>query len=577
VVQGTAWQRAVDAVDADGKYSKDAALKLFAIAFGGMPGVELPATPSGAVRSGTIALRAVLAHLGELTDAQRARIDEIRAVPGDSAGVPIVLSLSGAGHANAPAIPPVSDGERNLIKAKALQLRQDIKARVGTDIPGDMSIVFDPRERLDPVTGKPNAVGLAVTNFRAGKYTGCVIHLYPATFKNGANVVTTLAHEMIHCFQGAIAADEYWYTAASQWAYEGSAEWGSATLVGPDPLEDQMWPRYLTKPAKPLFQQTYEIGFFAHLQETGHSPWAAFRAMWAAKGNEAQYAAAGATNADFLDSWGSSMTRKAAFGAAWDTTGPGITADTAPTSALAVGKGATKVAAPPYTEKIYALEASTDLVDVRITGHARLGDGSVDETSLGSHTFCLRSDQCKCPDGTSPENATDLARSGAILALTGGPDGASGTVQGRDLDCKKGKGATWLLDSPSSYSGGPSHALIQAYTCTSLRGPWKATLHATHTPATSGDPPLDTIVHFSWTFDRNGRAVPTVGPYQDTVYHNAHTIIYYPVLHLDEAAGTITVVSIEGSEDGSPRIDVTHQLGRVGEPVPVKTGKSPKC
>jgi len=119
--------------------------------------------------------------------------------------------------------------------------------------------------------------------------------------------------------------------------------------------------------------------------------------MWAAKGNEAQYAAAGAANADFLDSWGSSMTRKAAFGAAWDTTGPGITADTAPTSALAVGKGATKVAAPPYTEKIYALEASTDLVDVRITGHARLGDGSVDETSLGSHTFCLRSDQCEVP------------------------------------------------------------------------------------------------------------------------------------------------------------------------------------
>jgi len=113
---------------------------------------------------------------------------------------------------------------------------------------------------------------------------------------------------------------------------------------------------------------------------------------------------------------------------------------------------------------------------------------------------------------------------GALLALTGGPDGTNGTVRGRNLECAvKGK------------------------------------------------------VTFSWTFGRDGTAVPTVGPYQDTVFGRAHTIIYDPLVRLDEAAGTITVASLKGSEDGSPKIDVTSQLDRIGEAVPVKTGKPPNC
>lgn len=353
---------------------------------------------------------------------------------------------------------------------------------------------------------------------------------------------------------------------------------GPSSLVGPDSLDTQLWQLYLTQPGLPLFKKTYDaLGFYAHLDKTGHSPWAAFRTMWSTTGNEAQFAALGATSEDFLDSWTSSMSRRATFGGAWDTSGPGITEDSAPQFPLAVGKGApARVATPAYMGRIYALAVSTDLIDVSITGHGRLADGSVDESSLGSGTYCLRPEGCTCPDGSSPENATDLAGSGALLALTGGPDGAQGTIQGRDLDCK-GEGASWHFDAPSRYSGGPSHTVVDAYTCSGLRGPWKATLHVTHDPATAGDPPLDRTVDFTWSFDRQGRATPTVGPYQDTVFGRTHTIFYYPAVQLDEAAKTITVVSLEGREDGGQRIDVTYQLDRIGEAVPVTSGEPPNC
>lgn len=587
----TAWGNALGAINADGTYSKDAALKLFAVAFG-MPGVDRPSGKLGQIRSGTIALRAALAHESELTAAQRARIEEVRSLPDDSAGSPIVIdaayqdastgmsSARSVGQRLLPVSKPSASADsdlRNLIQAKARQLRQEIKARLGTDIPGKLTIVFDSRDEFVSGT-RIRKAGAADARFVDDQYSECILHLYPATFESASDATTTTAHEMIHCFQAALYPSEDAYNNAPQWALEGSAEWGSASLVGPDSLDTTLWRQYLTGPGVPLFKKTYEaLGFYAHLEETGHSPWAAFRTMWSTKGNEAQFAVLGGTSNDFLDSWASSMSRKDAFGAAWNTTGPGITDDdSAPRYPLTVGKSAAKVAAAPYAARIYALAADTDLIDVSITGHARLSDGMVDETSLSSRTFCLRPDQCTCPDGTSPEKSTQLASSGALLALTGGPDGASGTVQGRDLDCTA-RGATWHFDAPSRYSGGASHTTVDAYTCAGLRGPWKAKLHVTHGPAIPGDPALDRTVNFTWTFDRDGRAVPTIGPYEDTVFGRSHQITYYPKIQLNEKAGTITIVSLQGSEDDSPKLDVTHQLDRIGEAIPLKAMKPPKC
>jgi len=574
----TAWQAALSGISADGTFTTQAALVLFAVAFGDMPGVETATGPPGPIPSATLALRAVLAHEGELTDEQRARVAEVRAVP-DVAGAAVEVAAfvpHAADQALATPVPSADADLRQQLQAKALQLRQDIAARIGGDIPGKLTLVFDPLNESDPITGSLKA-GMADAQFSGGAYTGCNLHLYPATFAQGSDPVVTTAHEMIHCFQGALHPTQAAYDSAPSWSIEGSAEWGAAELVGPDQLDPQLWRNYLTGPGVSLFRQSYEaIGFYAHLAETGHSPWAAYRDLWAATGNKAKFAALGATTSDVLDTWASSMTRKIDFGGAWDTTGPGITSDSSPLTPLVVGKNASAtVKAAPYTNRIYALAANTDLIDLSITGHARLGDGQVDETSLGSRTYCLRPEGCACP-GATAESATQLQGTGALLALTGGPDGASGTVTGRDLDCS-GKGGSWHFDAGSRYSGGDSHTVVDAYTCGSLRGPWHGTLHVTHEPAAAGDPPLDRVVRFSWGFGRDGLATPTVGPYEDTVFGRTHDVTYYPLVKLDEKARTITVVSMEGSEDGGQRIDVTSALDRIGEPVPIGDGMPPTC
>ena len=187
-----------------------------------------------------------------------------------------------------PQAPPstVDVGQRTLLGAQSRQLRQDIKARLGTDIPGSLTIVFDRRNSFDSA-GEPIA-GMADARFTGGAYTGCFLHLYPATFEAGSDVVTTLAHEMVHCFQAALVPNETAWWVAPGWVIEGSAEWASSTLVGPDKLEGDLWPRYLGSPSTPLFKRAYDaIGFYAHLEETGHSPWAAFRDMWSVQGNAA--------------------------------------------------------------------------------------------------------------------------------------------------------------------------------------------------------------------------------------------------------------------------------------------------
>src|SRR5688572_2194658 len=63
----TAWERAVVDVDVNGEYSKDAALRLFATAFGPLPGVDVKQDLRG-VEDRTLAVEAVDRHRAELTE-----------------------------------------------------------------------------------------------------------------------------------------------------------------------------------------------------------------------------------------------------------------------------------------------------------------------------------------------------------------------------------------------------------------------------------------------------------------------------------------------------------------------------
>jgi hypothetical protein len=257
-----------------------------------------------------------------------------------------------------------------------------------------------------------------------------------------------MAHEVFHCFQFDIDSSE------SKWIIEGQAEWVGQVVAGPAPaMIAPYWNKYLEHPEIPLFKRQYAaIGFYAHLDESCISPWKIFDAMLRASkaGDRSAYDAAtshcvSGSAEPFLDSWASGLFRDASHGHEWDTTGPGIPGPSVVQPAphqivLSNGQAASPVAAAPFTNGIYALASSADIVQVETAGHARLSDGNLDQVLQGQADFCTRSGGCNCPPGSAYQGPplTPLAAH-ADLALTGGPEGTKVTLTGQSLDdlCSK--------------------------------------------------------------------------------------------------------------------------------------------
>ena len=63
-------------VEPDGRLALDAALSMFALQYGELPGVPGPSGDPGPSRPGDLAIASVLSRWSELTDAQRAAVRE---------------------------------------------------------------------------------------------------------------------------------------------------------------------------------------------------------------------------------------------------------------------------------------------------------------------------------------------------------------------------------------------------------------------------------------------------------------------------------------------------------------------
>jgi len=578
VARPTAWQRVLGEIGPDGQISTATALRAFALAFGPLPGVTVPGGEVGVIRSGSGALRWLVNHWTEITAAQRSAA--IRLVPelvGLASGPAPSASVGSSLVAAAPTHP--ASYYTAIAKSTAAEITKHVDVVLGLDLKASEAAV-------QPTSAAETEVSNAAGGFRGGAAAKCVIKISaagaaypPDDFQN------LIAHEVWHCFQGQVlGVDAYW--SRQSWIVEGEAEWVGDTL-SPGSRPDTQWTPYVLEPGARLFSRTYDaIGFFSHLDEAQLDTWhRLIPVLDASADNVAAFNAAGAASDAFLDSWASGYFREPLYGKAWDMTGPGLPAETVPVRpVLTVVDGkVSNYSAPAFANSVFALSSTADVLVFAATGHVRLADTANKQEYVisGASMFCTKSGGCECPPGTSfagvPPNPLSPE---SALAASSGADATSGTATGLSLDefCKGGgKGAAWHFDAPSRYSGGAAHTVVDAYTCGSLRGPWHATLHVTHGPATSSDPPLDRMVNFSWSFDRDGNAVPTIGPYGDTVFGRAHTIIYFPHIHLDPAKATITVVSMQGSEDGGPHVNVTYQLDRIGEAVPVQVGKPPEC
>ncbi|HET9852793.1 MAG TPA: hypothetical protein VFP56_09835 [Candidatus Limnocylindrales bacterium] len=458
----TAWERALATLDpATGTFARDDALRLFATAFGPLPGVDVQQDLTG-ITDRTIAIAAVKAYESELTEDQRAAIDAAIAPPPDSLRVvvsdeaadarpasidsrpatglvPVALARARADPAAAgvglTASSTFAPGLKEAIEESVATYRTIIAAKLGMSLSGKITVNLAPQPK-----NEPNVLGQAWSKWPGGVFGDCEITVFPlATDLGGVETLDTLAHEVFHCFQFDGYHSLLQYAYAPRWVIEGQAAWVGETLAGGDTgVPFNHWRRYLTLPWLSLTGRVYDaIGFYSHLAESGIDPWTRFRAMWGAGSDSAAaFVNSDAEGPSFLESWGSSIVREAARGASWDTTGPSITEDSyflRPADMIG-GDDVRRIATPEFTADAFQYEATADMVRISIPGQARLSDGKLDTTELAGVTFCVEGHDCSkataCPGEENEPQAKAVIGSRFVIGISGGVKPMTGTIRG---------------------------------------------------------------------------------------------------------------------------------------------------
>jgi hypothetical protein len=427
----TPFQTILERISPEGHLSKEDALSLFVTVFGPVPGVAATHDPTG-VRDGTLAIRELMRYRDELRADQLEAIQAHLAPPADAEVLTVPPVGTSAGMRLAAG---TTDALKQALEGAKDQFRRTIAQHVG-DFDGDVNIHFRP----NPATDKKKLLGQAWSNWPGGVFDDCDIYLFPdATSAEPLVMLNTLAHEMFHCFQFAGYGTLAQMDGVPAWIIEGQAEWVGNVVGGVDASDYAMWDRYLMSPGIPLTQRSYDaIGFYSHLDNTGTDPWTVFRAMWVSGGNSVDaFRSAGADREEFLGSWPSGVFREPdSLGAAWDTTGPGITPGkfAAPRLALPNG-GSVNVAAPFFANGGHFVSIAADVVHVEVDGHARLSDGTTDTTHLTDSWFCVAGKECACPSGAPlPVPVAATLAGDVAIAVTGGTEGTVGSARGVSRD-----------------------------------------------------------------------------------------------------------------------------------------------
>jgi hypothetical protein len=338
----TAWDRALAAIGDDGRFSLDAALTLFAMAYEPLPGVDVQQDLTG-VTDLSIAIQAVMAHRDELTAEQLAAVDRALEIPDGTDVVtipPVGTARSQVGLA------AFTKAEQDAIRSLVHGYRWRIATLLGRDFLGDINVYFFDTE------GPKRAMADAFSDWPGGVFGDCRIRLF-AGFNESEPLrrEAILAHETFHCFQlDALRTIEV-YAREPAWVMEGQATWVAAYLV--DDFVEKAWIAYLQRPTKPLTKRAYDaIGFYAHLAETGINPWSVFEDMLlAGSDNDTIYTASRATTDKFLDSVASAVVLLPNLGTAWTTGGAGMVRRSRPTERPRSGsaQAVAETCSPPST------------------------------------------------------------------------------------------------------------------------------------------------------------------------------------------------------------------------------------
>ena len=448
----------LDQVGADGTVSKDVALQAFALASGAdMPGVTPPAEDPGATASGSIALRWLVSYWDELTPDQQAAA--IEALPelaglGRTSRVPGSARLAVAREPVGGAAPPPAKVAQYRTDAYYTQLAKikiaDIKLHLPSDAPPfnlaiDAHVGLTNKATSGMETGVYDAGG-----GKQGAPSKCVITVsWLGDAQTDVDVEAQMAHEAWHCYEGVVLGlGRFWSQNPAPWIMEGEASWVEGTLVPNGTLPEQAWYEYVEKPELPLFQRTYDgVGYFGHLGDVGIDGWTKLIPVLQATTSPDAFNTGGANADPYLDSWAASLLNDASRPPAWHMEGPSLPPKTPDPPAVSVPNGASQaLSAPAYGNRVVTLGDAPDVLTTSFVGRARLSDGAGHDYLAGdSGAFCMLSTGCVCPGAAGEPPPQPLEGGSVAVAVTGGPDGASGTLVGMKLDdyCNKGITGTW--------------------------------------------------------------------------------------------------------------------------------------
>jgi hypothetical protein len=465
-IDATAWGALLADLPEDGTVPLDAALQAFSLAYGPLPGVEVPAGERGVV-DGTAAMTWLAQHANELTPAQA----------GAAAVAMSARDGAGAIVASAPAGPSrravTSPGVSNPCYADAITLTADAEGTAAFRPALDRAIA-ELEQYLGPL-GVPVHLGFSdaappVVADAAGwapdcgsTSRSCTIRLAThATTRPAEAIDASFLHEVVHCFQMTVVPIST-LQHRPRWIVEGFAEWAAEQLVDGG-VPDNWWSHYLILPGRSLFHRTYDaLGLWATLETLGLDPWSTFEAGLLAEGNDAALAAtAGDVYGELGTGWAAGFARAPERGTVWDVTAPRISSDryVAPEVEVAIG-GVVEATTRPAANSLQHVTMFAEVVVVTVgSGGGRLSYDAGSERLLADLTGPLcGTRECECPPGTPRADTEfeDVESASFLLAVTGLATPGQVTLEGMTLEdycgdtCLVGVWETDTITVPGPY------------------------------------------------------------------------------------------------------------------------------
>lgn len=381
---------------ANGGYlSTQAALDLFAAAYGPVPGADPERIAVVGPGDGTMAGRNVLRVWESLTAEQQAAVAEYLDLPEAQAYGAIPNGVLAAYE--------VEEGAYLLgLRETADLMRDEIAARLDRTLGVPLTVVV-----ADLGTGRGGGRILGDSLIvGTGDAATCRIRFIPGL--SGAVLSNSVAHEVFHCFQNEGMGGSW----DPDWITEGQARWVGDRLGGADENTGPYFFEWTGGSARSLFAKDYAAaGLYWVLEQAGADPWAAMPAMWL-QGNLGALAATGLAPADVLrwmSTTGVHANLSPAIGvsAPWQLTSPDV-----PPGAVRGAYTATPdspVLREPSLEAFgwgawdIALEGDVALVEINAPVGAFEFEGKGFSAFDGSFTgrFCLLETGCTC-EGEDP-------------------------------------------------------------------------------------------------------------------------------------------------------------------------------